>query len=90
MADFLDTDAVARYPARMTDLSPSQVDKFRRYRARKKAEGLREVRMWVPDVTAPAFWERSVRAAAALRDAPEEEDVMLFIEALHAEDRPWD
>jgi hypothetical protein len=60
--------------------------KFARYRARKKAKGLREIRMWVPDVNAPGFWERSVLAAAILRNAPEEEETMSFIEAIIAED----
>ncbi len=47
--------------------------------------------MWVPDVNAPGFWERSLRAAAVLRAAPEEEETMLFIEALQAEDAElWD
>jgi Protein of unknown function (DUF3018) len=68
----------------MNDLSPQRHNKFAAYRARKKAGGLREVRMWVPDVDAPGFWERSVLAAAILRDAPEEEDTMLFVEALQA------
>lgn len=42
----------------MNEASPGQQDKFRRYRARKKAAGLREIRMWVPDVNAPGFQER--------------------------------
>lgn len=72
----------------MNDQSPS---KFARYRARKKAAGLREMRMWVPDVKAPGFWERSLLAAAILRDAPEEEEIMLAIEAMQAEDADfWD
>ena len=75
----------------MNDSSPARQDKFRRYRARKKAAGLREIRMWVPNVDAPGFWERSVRAAAILRNAPEEEETMLFIEALQASDpEAWD
>ncbi len=65
--------------------------KFARYRARKKANGLREVRLWLPDVNAPGFWERSVLAAAILRDAPEEEETMAFLEALQADDHElWD
>jgi Protein of unknown function (DUF3018) len=69
----------------MNDLSPERTDKFRAYRARKKAAGLREVRMWVPDVNASGYWERSVLAAAILRDAPEEEETMRFIEAMQAD-----
>jgi hypothetical protein len=71
----------------MNDSSPDRQDKFRRYRSRKKARGLREVRLWLPDVNAPGFWERSVAAAAILRNAAEEEETMLFIEAMQAERR---
>ena len=82
---------VARYSIGMNDLSPKRHDKFRAYRARKKAAGMREVRFWVPDVTSPEFWARSVRAAEALRAAPEEAETMNFIEQLHAADPGlWD
>lgn len=75
----------------MNDPTPIRTDKFRAYRARKKAAGLREVRMWVPDVSAPGFWERSVLEATVLRDAPEEEEIMAFIEAIQASDPGmWD
>lgn len=75
----------------MNDASPRSTDKFRAYRSRKKAAGLRELRLWVPDVHAPGFWERSELAAAILRAAPEEEETMLFIEALAVESiGQWD
>lgn len=75
----------------MNDLSSDRQSKFARYRARKRANGLREIRLWVPDRSAPGFWERSVLAAAILRDAPEEEETMCFIEAIQAEDPElWD
>ena len=64
----------------------SDASRSARYRARKKSQGLREIRLWLPDVNAPGFWERSVLAAAILRDAPEEEETMRFIEALQADD----
>lgn len=70
----------------MNDLTPKRQDKFRAYRARKKAAGLREVRLWLPDVRTKEFWEKSVRCAEALKNAPEEEETMQFIEALVAED----
>lgn len=70
----------------MNDASPARHDKFRAYRARKKEAGLREFRMWAPDVRAPGFWERSVQEAIVLRGASEEEEVVAFFEALNAAD----
>ena len=75
----------------MNDQSPKRHDKFKAYRARKKAAGLREVRFWVPDVHTKEFWEASVREAEALKNCPGEEETMQWIEALHAEDPGmWD
>lgn len=55
--------------------------KFRRYRARRKADGMKLVRIWVPDPTSPTFAARAQREAEALRGAPEEQDALDFIEA---------
>ena len=56
-------------------------DKFRRYRARRKAEGMKLVRVWIPDPTSPEFAAKAQREAEVLRGAPEEEDALYFIEA---------
>lgn len=65
--------------------SPPHQNKFRAYRARKRDAGLREVRMWVPDMRASGFWERSVKAAAILDSVPEEADTTAFFDALNEE-----
>lgn len=70
----------------MNDLNPKRHDKFRAYRARKKAAGLREVRKWVPDVNSEAFKEASRRESEVLRNAPEEEETMQWVEAMIAAD----
>lgn len=64
----------------------NEASKFARYRARKKAQGLRELRMWVPDVNSPEFNAQAEREAKLLRGAPEEQDALDFIEAIVAED----
>ena len=69
----------------MNDLSPKRQDKFHAYRARKKAAGLREIRMWVPDVNTKEFWEASVREAEALRNHPSEDDTMRWLDMLYSE-----
>lgn len=78
---------VARYLPVMTDLSPKRHDKFRAYRAKKKAAGLREVRLWLPDVRSPEFQASSARESAALRASFSEEESMRWIEAL-CEEQP--
>jgi hypothetical protein len=60
---------------------PQDPAKFRRYRERMKARGLKEVRLWVFDPTAPGFAEEMRREAELLRGAPEEREALDFIEA---------
>lgn len=69
----------------MNDASPDRQSKFARYRARKKAQGLRELRMWVPDVNAPGFKEEAERQAKLLRGTTGEREALEWTEALRAE-----
>ncbi len=57
------------------------LDKFGRYRASQRAQGMKLLRVWVPDPRAPGFREEARRQAALLRGAPEEEEALDFIEA---------
>lgn len=70
----------------MNDSSPSRQDKFRRYRARKKARGLKEIRMWVPDVNAPGFQERLDREIAAINASRSSREALDWIEEVIADD----
>jgi len=63
-----------------------EVDKFHRYRANRKAKGMKVLRIWVPDPRAPGFVEEARRQAALLRGAPEEREALDFIEAVLAAD----
>lgn len=56
-------------------------DKFQRYRASRRASGMKLLRVWVPDPRAPGFLEEARRQAQLLRSAPEELEVLDFIEA---------
>lgn len=55
--------------------------KMREYRDRLRAQGLKPVQVWVPDVDAPGFREELCRQVAALNEADETE-AMAFIEAV--------
>ena len=56
-------------------------DKFQRYRASKKAAGMKLVRLWMPDPRTPGFAAEAERQARLLRGAQEEVDALDFIEA---------
>lgn len=64
-------------PARADD----GLDKFQRYRATRRAKGMKLLRVWVPDPQAPGFREEAQRQALLLRGAPEEQAALDFIEA---------
>ena len=57
------------------------LDKFSRYRASRRAQGLKLLRVWVPDPAAPGFRQEAGRQAAFLRCAPEQAEALDFIEA---------
>jgi len=56
----------------MNDASPDRHDKFRAYRERKKAKGLREVRLWLPDTRTPEFQEALRKQAEVIRASEED------------------
>jgi hypothetical protein len=67
----------------------SDPERHRRYRAAKRAQGLREIRLWVTDHRRPGFAEEAARQAALLRDAPDEQHIMAEIESLMLEWDDW-
>jgi hypothetical protein len=60
---------------------PDGMDKFKRYRANRRASGMKLLRVWVPDPSAPGFREEARRQAALLKGAPEQSEALDFIEA---------
>lgn len=59
-----------------------------RYRAHKRQQGMRLLRMWVPDPRAPGFREEARRQAKILRAASEEAEALAFIESSMVADEP--
>ncbi len=62
------------------------LDKFKRFRASRRASGMKLIRLWVPDPHAPGFQDEARRQAALLRGAREEQEALDFIETAAA----WD
>jgi hypothetical protein len=62
------------------------LDKFQRYRANRRASGMKLLRIWVPDPCAPGFRQEAERQARLLRNAPEEREALDFIDATSDQD----
>ena len=57
------------------------------YRARMRAQGLRPIQIWVPDVRSPVFAAEAHRQAALVAAAASTTDDMDFVEAVSDD---WD
>ncbi|MBX9617363.1 MAG: antitoxin MazE family protein [Caulobacteraceae bacterium] len=60
-------------------------DKYKAYRARKKAAGLKQVRIWTLDTSVPGFQERLEADIARINASESERETLAFGEALMAE-----
>jgi antidote-toxin recognition MazE-like antitoxin len=63
--------------------SKSGSNKFSTYRANKRRQGLKLVRLWLPDPKSAAFRRRIRRQCRALRGLPEDRDALDFIETVN-------
>lgn len=62
--------------------APRTRDRVRAHRARLRAEGLRPIQIWVPDVRAPEFAAEAHRQSALVAASPSAEADQAFIDAL--------
>lgn len=58
------------------------IDKHKRHRLRQREQGMRLLRMWVPDTSTPEFQAEARRQAALIRGTPEDREALDFIEAV--------
>lgn len=54
--------------------------KFRQYRERLKARGMRRIQLWVPDTTHPRFQEELRRQLALIERSDDDQETLDFIE----------
>lgn len=60
--------------------------RVRAYRQRLRAQGLRPVQIWVPDVRAPQFVEQAHRQSQAVADTEHAHDDQGFIDAISSDE----
>lgn len=61
---------------------PSSRDKVQQHRQRLRAQGLRPIQLWVPDVRAPAFRAEAHRQSARIAASDCVRDDQDFIDAI--------
>ena len=64
-------------------------DKMSAYRRRLRAQGLRPIQLWVPDLRDPKRLEQLRADVRALRDHPSSADGNVFLDAALAEIEDW-
>ncbi len=57
-------------------------EKVREHRARLRAQGLKPVQIWLPDVTSQAFKAEARRQSLAVANSPQEQEDQAFVDAL--------
>ncbi|MDN5797940.1 MAG: antitoxin MazE family protein [Intrasporangium sp.] len=62
-------------------------ERVREHRQRLRAQGLRPVQIWVPDVRAPEFVAEAHRQSAAIAASEYESDDQAFVDAISLD---WD
>lgn len=60
--------------------------RVREHRRRLRAQGLRPVQIWVPDVRSPEFAAEAHRQSAAVAESQHADDDQAFIDAIGADD----
>ena len=68
-----------------TDIGPSSREKVRAHRARLRAQGMRPIQIWVPDVRAAGFRAKARAQAQAVARSAQADDDQAFIDALSEE-----
>ena len=64
----------------MSDTSSRR--RVREHRARLRAQGLRPVQIWVPDVRAPGFAEEAHRQSRAVAGSDQAHDDQAFVDSI--------
>ena len=65
---------------------PSVKKRVREHRRRLRAQGLRPVQIWVPDVRSPEFTREAHRQSAAVAASRHAQDDQAFIDAVSLDD----
>ena len=57
--------------------------KVREHRERLRAQGMRPIQIWVPDVQAPGFEAEARRQSLLVAQSPEEAEIQAFLDSVY-------
>jgi len=77
---------MARQNRSTKTVASSNGNKFRTYRANKRHQGLKLVRLWLPDSRSANVRRRIRRQCLAVRGTPADREALEFIEAVNEEE----
>ncbi len=60
----------------------SSRERVKEHRARLRAQGLRPIQIWVPDVTSPEFKAEAHRQSLLIAQSPEDAEDQAFIDSI--------
>jgi hypothetical protein len=63
--------------------TPSR-ERVRQYRARLRAQGLRPIQIWVPDVRSPTFLAEAQRQSLVAANSPQAAEDQAFVDSISA------
>jgi Protein of unknown function (DUF3018) len=66
----------------MASKAASSRDKVRNHRERLRAQGLRPIQIWVPDVRSPTFLAEAHRQARLVSTSPDAADEQAWVDAM--------
>jgi len=64
----------------MKHMQHQKETRIQRFRARRKAQGMKELRLWVPDTNRPEFAREMKRQLTLVESHPEDKETLTFIE----------
>lgn len=67
--------------AKPTTATEEPLSKFQRYRKARQGQGMKLLRIWVPDPRRPEFAQEAARQGRLLAASPEEHEATRFAEA---------
>ena len=73
----------------MHHTSDTNQSRYQRFRFKRKAQGMKELRLWVPDPSASGFREEALRQSKRVSEQTEENEALGFIEAAARSIEDW-